>query len=82
MCELKEKSKVNFQETMSHGGDILKFSGDAFLVIYKKSDTVPMRDAVHEAIDCGLIIQKSYGNYTTDVGIVIRGIQNCTQNDV
>lgn len=32
-----------------------------------------MRDAVHEAIDCGLIIQKNHGHYRTDVGIVIRG---------
>lgn len=58
---------------MSHNGDILKFSGDAFVGIWKKSKGIPMRDVVHIAIDCGLIIQKSYGLYETDVGVTIRG---------
>ncbi|CAH0554599.1 unnamed protein product [Brassicogethes aeneus] len=60
------------QEIMSHGGDILNFSGDAFIAIYKKSENFTKRDAVREAIDCGLIIQKRYGNYPTDIGINIK----------
>lgn len=62
------------QEIMSHNGDILKFSGDAFVVVWKQTESVPMRDVVHAAIDCGLIIQKSYGSYDTDVDVTIRGI--------
>lgn len=61
------------QEVLSHNGDILKFSGDAFLSIFKCSETESMRDAVHEAVDCALVIQKSYGSYITDVGVKIRG---------
>ncbi|XP_044265856.1 adenylate cyclase type 10-like isoform X2 [Tribolium madens] len=60
------------QEVMSHNGDVLKFSGDAFLAIFKTSDTETMRDAVHEALDCALVIQKNYGSYMTDVGVAIR----------
>ncbi|KYB27283.1 Adenylate cyclase type 10-like Protein [Tribolium castaneum] len=62
------------QEVMSHNGDVLKFSGDAFLAIFKTSDTETMRDAVHEALDCALVIQKNYGSYMTDVGVAIRAI--------
>jgi hypothetical protein len=61
------------QEVMSHSGDVLKFSGDAFLAIFKSSESETMRDAVHEALDCALIIQKNYGSYLTDVGVIIRG---------
>ncbi|XP_068895089.1 adenylate cyclase type 10-like isoform X2 [Tenebrio molitor] len=60
------------QEVMSHSGDVLKFSGDAFLAIFKSSESETMRDAVHEALDCALIIQKNYGSYLTDVGVIIR----------
>ena len=61
------------QEIMSHNGDVLKFSGDAFLAIFKISDNTSMRDTVHAAMDTALIIQKNYGSYLTDVGVVIRG---------
>ncbi|XP_023310586.1 adenylate cyclase type 10-like [Anoplophora glabripennis] len=60
------------QEILSHGGDVLKFSGDAFIALWKVSDQLSMRDAVHEAIDCSLVIQKSYGSYRTDVDVVVR----------
>lgn len=61
------------QEVMAHNGDVLKFSGDAFLAIFKVTETESMRDVVHEALDCALVIQKNYGSYLTDVGVVIRG---------
>lgn len=61
------------QEILSHSGDVLKFSGDAFIALWKVTDQLSMRDAVHEAIDCSLVIQKSYGSYRTDVDVVVRG---------
>lgn len=61
------------QEILTHNGDVLKFSGDAFLSMWKKTAKLSMQDVVHSAIDCGLIIQKNYGNFTTDVGVVLKG---------
>ncbi|KOB66371.1 Uncharacterized protein OBRU01_14854, partial [Operophtera brumata] len=49
------------QEILIHKGDVLKFSGDAFLSMWKKTARLTMQDVVHTAIDCGLIIQKNYG---------------------
>nr|CAH7718092.1 unnamed protein product [Callosobruchus chinensis] len=60
------------QEILSHNGDVLKFSGDAFIALWKETDHLSLRDAVHEAIDCALVIQKSYGTYQTDVDVVVR----------
>lgn len=61
------------QEVMSHGGDVLKFSGDAFLAMWKSGPNDSMQDCVHEALDCALTIQKSHGTYETDVGVFLRG---------
>lgn len=61
------------QEVLSHNGDVLKFSGDAFLAMYKITESETIRDCVHEALDSALVIQKNYGSYLTDVGVVIRG---------
>ncbi|CAG9821448.1 unnamed protein product, partial [Phaedon cochleariae] len=60
------------QEILSHSGDVLKFSGDAFIAMWKETDHLSLRDAVHEAIDCALVIQKTYGTYQTDVDVVVR----------
>ncbi|KAG5893841.1 hypothetical protein JTB14_002567 [Gonioctena quinquepunctata] len=60
------------QEILSHSGDVLKFSGDAFIALWKETDHLSLRDAVHEAIDCALVIQKTYGTYQTDVDVVVR----------
>ncbi|XP_075981642.1 adenylate cyclase type 10-like [Anticarsia gemmatalis] len=60
------------QEILTHNGDVLKFSGDAFLSMWKKTLKLTMQDVVHNAIDCGLIIQKNYGNFNTDVGITLK----------
>ncbi|XP_037295199.1 adenylate cyclase type 10 isoform X2 [Manduca sexta] len=60
------------QEILTHNGDVLKFSGDAFLSMWKKTPRLTMQDVVHTAIDCGLIIQKNYGSYRTDVGVKLK----------
>lgn len=60
------------QEILSHGGDILKFSGDAFLVQFKVTSAVSLSDATHRAIDTAIIIQKSFGVYETEVGVTLR----------
>ncbi|XP_045537580.1 adenylate cyclase type 10-like [Papilio machaon] len=60
------------QEILTHNGDILKFSGDAFLSMWKKTPSGNMQDVVHSAIDCGLLIQKNYGRYVTDVGVALK----------
>ncbi|XP_053691913.1 adenylate cyclase type 10-like [Sabethes cyaneus] len=60
------------QEILSHGGDILKFSGDALLVLFKVTSSVSLPDATHRAIDTAIIIQKSFGAYETEVGVTLR----------
>lgn len=60
------------QEILSHGGDIFKFSGDAFLAFWKVRKSLPMQEAVHEGMDSALIIQKRYGQYATEVGVTLR----------
>ncbi|KAL3270907.1 hypothetical protein HHI36_021415 [Cryptolaemus montrouzieri] len=57
---------------MSFGGDILKFSGDAFLSSWKCKDDQILRQYVYQAIDCALVIQKNYGTYKTDIGTQLR----------
>lgn len=61
------------QEIISHNGDVMKFSGDAFLAMWKCGTTDSMQDIVHEALDSAIMIQKSLGTYETDVGIFLRG---------
>lgn len=61
------------QEVMSHSGDVLKFSGDAFLAMWKSGANDSMQDAVHEALDTALVIQKTYGIHETDVGVFLKG---------
>lgn len=61
------------QEIMCRGGDIFKFSGDAFLAFWKVRKSVPMQEAVHESMDAALVIQKRYGQYhLPDVGVTLR----------
>ncbi|XP_044763888.1 adenylate cyclase type 10-like isoform X2 [Coccinella septempunctata] len=61
------------QEIMSFGGDIFKFSGDAFLALWKcKDEQQIMRDYVHQALDCAVVIQKNYGSFRTDIGTYLR----------
>lgn len=61
------------QEILSHKGDVLKFSGDAFIVMWKVQDGMVMRDVAAEAMQTACVIQKHFGTYETDVGVTLRG---------
>lgn len=62
------------QEILSHEGDVLKFSGDAFLAMWKTHGVdTSKQDIVHKTINCALVIQKQFGKYETDVGVFLRG---------
>ncbi|XP_076659700.1 adenylate cyclase type 10 [Halictus rubicundus] len=60
------------QEILSHNGDVLKFSGDAFIVMWKLSNGTMMRDLAIEAMQTACIIQKHFGTYDTEVGVTLR----------
>ena len=61
------------QEILSHNGDVVKFSGDAFIVMWKLQEGMLMRDIATEAMQTACIIQKHFGTYNTDVGVSLRG---------
>ncbi|KAJ0172180.1 hypothetical protein K1T71_012153 [Dendrolimus kikuchii] len=56
----------------SHGGDILKFAGDAFLALWKTDKRTFLCHTIHTAIACALLIQHSYSSYETDVKVNLR----------
>lgn len=56
----------------SHGGDILKFAGDAFLALWKTDKRAFLSHTIHTAIACALIIQHSYSSYETDVKVSLK----------
>ncbi|XP_072933323.1 adenylate cyclase type 10-like [Epargyreus clarus] len=56
----------------SHGGDIIKFAGDAFLALWKTDKRTFICHTIHTAIACALIIQHSYGSYETDVKVNLK----------
>ena len=58
---------------MKSSGDIIKYSGDAFIAIFRSENETSMQEAVHKAIDTALIIQKNCRNYETDVGVTLNG---------
>ncbi|XP_043251737.1 adenylate cyclase type 10-like [Colletes gigas] len=60
------------QEILSHNGDLLKFSGDAFIVMWKLNDGKVMRDLAIEAMQTACIIQKHFGTYDTEVGVTLK----------
>ncbi|XP_024946802.1 adenylate cyclase type 10 [Cephus cinctus] len=60
------------QEILSHKGDVLKFSGDAFIVMWKLEDGDVMRDVAIEAMHTACIIQKHFGTFDTDVGVTLK----------
>ncbi|KYN02894.1 Adenylate cyclase type 10 [Cyphomyrmex costatus] len=60
------------QEILSHNGDVVKFSGDAFIVMWKLQEGMLMRDIATEAMQTACIIQKHFGTYNTDVGVTLR----------
>ncbi|XP_046753179.1 LOW QUALITY PROTEIN: adenylate cyclase type 10-like [Diprion similis] len=60
------------QEILSRKGDVLKFSGDAFIVMWKIHDDIVMQDVAVEAMQTACIIQKHFGTFDTDVGVVLK----------
>ncbi|KAJ8667553.1 hypothetical protein QAD02_009216 [Eretmocerus hayati] len=60
------------QEILSHNGDVLKFSGDAFIVMWKIEDGRVMRDIAGEAIKTACVIQKHFGTYETEIDITLK----------
>ncbi|KPJ17945.1 Adenylate cyclase type 10 [Papilio machaon] len=56
----------------SHGGDIIKFAGDAFLALWKTDKRSYLSHTIHTAIACALIIQHSFGSYETDVKVNLK----------
>lgn len=61
------------QEILSHNGDVVKFSGDAFIAMWKLQKGMLMRDIATEAMMTACIIQKHFGTYDTDVGVTLKG---------
>ncbi|CAL1681643.1 unnamed protein product [Lasius platythorax] len=60
------------QEILSHNGDVVKFSGDAFIVMWKLQEGMFMRDIATEAMQTACVIQKHFGTYDTDVGVTLK----------
>ncbi|CAK1545542.1 unnamed protein product [Leptosia nina] len=56
----------------SHGGDVIKFAGDAFLALWKTDKKTFINHTIHTAIACALIIQHSLGSYETDVKVNLK----------
>ncbi|KAH9639501.1 hypothetical protein HF086_003634 [Spodoptera exigua] len=55
-----------------HGGDIIKFAGDAFLALWKTDKRSFLCHTIHTVIACALIIQHSYAIYETDVKVNLK----------
>lgn len=55
-----------------YGGDVLKFSGDAFLALWKAPPDVCLYEVIHEVIVCGLFIQKTLGCFETEVNVNLK----------
>ncbi|KAL0275783.1 UNVERIFIED_CONTAM: hypothetical protein PYX00_003531 [Menopon gallinae] len=55
-----------------HNGDVLKFSGDAILALWKLENHEYMYSLIHRVISCALYIQNSMGVYETDVKVLLR----------
>ncbi|RZF37956.1 hypothetical protein LSTR_LSTR005456 [Laodelphax striatellus] len=56
----------------SFGGDIIKFSGDAFLAVWKVTIDDYIFSVIHKAIQCAISIQYSLGSYNTEVNVLLR----------
>lgn len=55
------------------GGDVIKYAGDAFLAVFHVNTDHSLQEAIHNAIDTALIIQKNCKNYKTEVGVTLNG---------
>ncbi|KAG8234160.1 hypothetical protein J437_LFUL014950 [Ladona fulva] len=60
------------QEILVNGGDVLKFSGDAFLACWKVFEDDQMPATVMKTVKCALFIQRTLGEYETDVNVSLR----------
>lgn len=56
----------------NHGGDVIKFAGDAFLALWKTDKKTFLSHTIHTVITCALVIQHSYAKYETDVKVNLR----------
>ena len=60
------------QEILFHKGDVVKFSGDAFIVMWKVSNERMMRDIATDAIKTACVIQKYFGTVETEVDVTLK----------
>lgn len=54
-----------------HGGDIVKFAGDALFALWKSPDEQNLALAVYRALDCSLKIQRQLNNYLVGNDIIL-----------
>ncbi|XP_068808087.1 adenylate cyclase type 10-like, partial [Struthio camelus] len=59
------------EELLAFGGDILKFAGDAVLVLWRTKHT-QLRDTISLVLQCSQQIQEKYRIRETDVGLKLR----------
>ncbi|XP_062457160.1 adenylate cyclase type 10-like [Rhea pennata] len=59
------------EELLGFGGDILKFAGDAVLVLWRVRET-QLRDTISLVLQCCWQIQEKYSVRDTDVGLKLR----------
>ncbi|KAF2896008.1 hypothetical protein ILUMI_10155 [Ignelater luminosus] len=55
-----------------YGGDVLKFSGDAFLAMWKAEPDHCLYRVIHEVIVCALFIQQTLGCFETEVNVLLK----------
>lgn len=61
------------EEILTNNGDVLKFSGDAFIVMWKSTKDVGMSEITYAAINTACVIQTCFGRFDTDVGVTLQG---------
>jgi len=52
----------------SHGGDIIKFAGDALLAVWPAIDGAELEDCTNMALQCGLAVQRTLRAYSATDG--------------
>lgn len=55
-----------------HGGDIVRFAGDAILAVWPSGEDRDVRNATRSAAQCGLTLQQVLCGYCTDDGVELR----------
>ncbi|XP_014282612.1 adenylate cyclase type 10 isoform X3 [Halyomorpha halys] len=56
----------------SHGGDLIKFAGDALLAVWEFHYSEEIFVGMHKIVRCAMEIQNSLGHYQTDVGVLLK----------